>query len=336
MPRRRFGFIMRIQRTPKKLHNLKLLSRRQLGYRLFKRWHLSSFSQQSYQVRVVTRSLSRLEVVRAAFGSHHSSDFASRSGFAGGYPTFTGLKYYSKKSVVVGLLAHMRERCTTQGYCARSQTPRHLFCQLVMSRLPDSDRRTVRLYLINIPPFNPNRQALHNGLRNHNRLGDHSGLLNHDRLGHDSRRGLNHDRLGVIRTRQRRPDYAANHPSGEFWPEVTSSRPPVTAAVMVVAMPTVVITSMPPYVMMPPMCERSGRDCRDGDCQYEFLDLICPFLFRLKLVCRHTDQSSEGSAVPQSSWSSMDIPAAEQARLCAFLFSCRVGSRKIDFTVNPP
>ena len=102
-----------------------------------------------------------------------------------------------------------------------------------MSRLPDAHGRSVRLNLIDVAPFNPDRLTLHNGLLDDGRLlnndwlSDYGGLLNHNRLGHDSRRGLNHDRLGVIRTRQRRPDNAANHPTNESRPEVAPAAPPV-------------------------------------------------------------------------------------------------------------
>ena len=159
---------------------------------------------------------------------------------------------------------------------------------LVMSRLPDAHGRSVRLNLIDVASFNPDRLTLHNGLLdnrrllNNDRLGDNGGLLNHNRLGHDCRRGLNHDRLGVIRTRQRRPDNAANHPADESRPEVASARPPIPAVtVMVAAMPTVVITAVPPSMMrpaMPAVRERPSRCRHKGDCDYEFLHLICPFL----------------------------------------------------------
>ena len=162
-----------------------------------------------------------------------------------------------------------------------------------MPWLPDAHGRSVRLNLIDIAPLNPNRLALDNGLLNnrrllhHHRLSNHSGLLNHDRLGHDSRRGLNHDRLGVTRTRQRRSDYAANHPADESRPEVPTARPPIaTVVMMVAAVPTMMNRrrAMESPVMrstMPTTRERAGRNCRKGNCYYEFLHLICPFFFRL-------------------------------------------------------
>ena len=51
-----------------------------------------------------------------------------------------------------------------------------------MSGLPDSDCRAVGLYLIDIPPFNPNRLALDDGLLDDCRLLNHDRLPNHDRL----------------------------------------------------------------------------------------------------------------------------------------------------------
>ena len=62
-----------------------------------------------------------------------------------------------------------------------------------MPRLPDAHGRSVRLNLIDVAPFNPHRLTLDDGLL-------------------DDRRLLNNDRLRVIRTRQRRPDNAANPP----------------------------------------------------------------------------------------------------------------------------
>ena len=70
---------------------------------------------------------------------------------------------------------------------------------------------------------------------------------------------------------------------------------------MVSAMPAVMNRrrAMEPSMMrsaMPATGERPCRDCREGDCQYEFLHLISPFLFRLKLVCRRADQSADNCA----------------------------------------
>ena len=136
---------------------------------------------------------------------------------------------------------------------------------LVMSGLPDSDGRSVCLNLIDIPPFNPHRLTLDDRLLDdrrllhHNRLCDNGGLLNHDRLRHDRRCGLYHDRLGVIRTHQGRSDHAADNTADEARPEVASTRSPITAVVVMVAtMPAVVITTMPPSMMIPPVRERTG------------------------------------------------------------------------------
>ena len=61
-----------------------------------------------------------------------------------------------------------------------------------MSGLPDSDCRAVGLYLIDIPPFNPNRLALDDGLLDDCRLLNHDRLLLHDdRLLNDRRRRHN-------------------------------------------------------------------------------------------------------------------------------------------------
>ena len=149
-----------------------------------------------------------------------------------------------------------------------------------MPWLPDAHGRSVRLNLIDIAPLNPNRLALDNGLLNNRRLLHHHRLSNHSGL-------LNHDRLGVIRSRQRRPDYAANHPADESRPEVPTARPPIaTVVMMVAAVPTMMNRrrAMESPVMrstMPTTRERAGRNCRKGNCYYEFLHLICPFFFRL-------------------------------------------------------
>ena len=177
---------------------------------------------------------------------------------------------------------------------------------LVMPWLPDAHGRSVRLNLIDVASFNPNRLTLHNGLLNDRRLlnndwlSDYGGLPNHNRLGHDCRRGLNHDRLGVIRTRQRRPDHTADNSADESRPEVASARSPIPAVVvMVAAVPAVVITPVPTSMMrpaMPAMGERPSRCRHKGDCYYEFLHLICPSLFRLKLVCRRANQPADNCA----------------------------------------
>ena len=62
-----------------------------------------------------------------------------------------------------------------------------------MTRLPDAHGRSVRLNLVDIPPFDPHRLPLHDGLLNDRRLlNDYRLLLHYDRLLHDRRR--RHDR----------------------------------------------------------------------------------------------------------------------------------------------
>ena len=70
---------------------------------------------------------------------------------------------------------------------------------------------------------------------------------------------------------------------------------------MVASMPAVMDRrrTMEPSMMRPTMpspSERSGRDCREGDCYYEFLHLICPFLFPIKSVSRRADQPADNRA----------------------------------------
>ena len=47
---------------------------------------------------------------------------------------------------------------------------------------------------------------------------------------------------------------------------------------------------------MPATGKCPSRCRHESDCDYEFLHLIYPFLFRLKLVCRRTDQSADNRA----------------------------------------
>ena len=150
-----------------------------------------------------------------------------------------------------------------------------------MSGLPDSDCRAVGLYLIDIPPFNPNRLTLDDGLLDDCRLlndwllDDHR-LLHNDRLLND-RRLLHHDRRASVDDRA--CDRTADHPADEPRPEVATAAPPVAAVVVMVV--SVVITTMPPSMMRPAMPatgERPSRCRHKGDCDYEFLHLICPFL----------------------------------------------------------
>ena len=61
---------------------------------------------------------------------------------------------------------------------------------LIMPWLPHANGRSIGLHLVDIPSFNPQRLALHDGLLNDSRLLDDNGLsLNHDRLSDDRRRG---------------------------------------------------------------------------------------------------------------------------------------------------
>ena len=151
-----------------------------------------------------------------------------------------------------------------------------------MSWLPDAHGRSVRLHLVNIPPFNPHGLALHDGLLNdrrrlnHDRLGDHGGLLNHDRLGHYCRRGLDYNCLGIIRTRQGCPYDTADHSADESRPEVPTARPPAPAVVvmMISSVPTTVVISAVPTSTMS-VRERPCRYRREGNCQYEFLHCLC-------------------------------------------------------------
>lgn len=156
-----------------------------------------------------------------------------------------------------------------------------------MPWLPDTHGRSVRLNLIDIAPLNPHRLALDDGLLddrrllNDNRLSDHSGLLHHNRLGHDRRRGLNHNRLGVVRTRQRRPDYAPDHPTDESGPEIPTTRSPVPA-VVVMMVPSVmdwrrVMESPMMWPAMPTTGERASRCRHESNCYYEFLHWPRPF-----------------------------------------------------------
>ena len=135
------------------------------------------------------------------------------------------------------------------------------------------------MYLIDIPPFNPNRLTLDDGLLDDCRLLNHDRLLLHDdRLLNDRRRRHNsgsrfdNHRLRVVRTHQGRSDHTADNAANEARPEVASARSPIPAVVvMVAAVPTVVITTMPPSMMrsaMPAVRERTGRGCHEDDCYY--------------------------------------------------------------------
>ena len=83
------------------------------------------------------------------------------------------------------------------------------FTSLVMAWLQDTDRRSVRLHLIDIAPFHPNGLTLHDGLLNDGGLlDDNRLLLDDDRLLHDRRRRhdrrsrLDNHRFTIVRTHQ--------------------------------------------------------------------------------------------------------------------------------------
>ena len=162
------------------------------------------------------------------------------------------------------------------------------------------------MYLIDVAAFNPNRLALDDGLL------DDNGLLN-DRL-LDDHRLLHNDRLlnnrRLLYNDSRAPvddcacDRSTDHTADKSRPEVATAAPPITAVivVMVAVMPTVVVISAVPTPAMS-MRERTGRDCRESDCYYEFLH--CSSLSVLtnpndisryvvqSLVCRCTDQPTD-------------------------------------------
>ena len=138
-----------------------------------------------------------------------------------------------------------------------------------MSGLPDSDCRAVGLYLIDIPPFNPNRLTLDDGLLDDCRLLD-DRLLDDHRLLHNNRL-LNNRRLLYNDSRAPVDDCACDRPTDhtadEPRPEVATAAPPVAAVVVMVAtVPSVMVISA-----MPAVRERTGRGCHEDDCYYEFL-----------------------------------------------------------------
>ena len=177
--------------------------------------------------------------------------------------------------------------------------------------------------LIDIAAFNPNRLALDDGLLDDCRLLD-DRLLDDHRLLHNNRL-LNNRRLLYNDSRAPVDDCACDRPTDhtadEPRPEVATAAAPVAAVVMMVAMmPTVVVISAMPTPAMS-MRERTGRDCRESDCYYEFLH--CSSLsvltkpgdisryVALPLVCRRADQSADNRADCRSSERNpSDVPAA--------------------------
>ena len=165
------------------------------------------------------------------------------------------------------------------------------------------------MYLVDIPPFNPNRLALDDGLLDDCRLLNHDRLLLHDDWllndrwrRHNSRSRFDNHRLRVVRTHQGRSDNAADNAADESRPEIASTRSPIPAVVVVVAaVPSVmdrrrVMESSMMRSAMPATGKCPSRCRHESDCDYEFLHLIYPFLFRLKLVCRRADQSADNRA----------------------------------------
>ena len=160
------------------------------------------------------------------------------------------------------------------------------------------------MYLIDIAAFNPNRLALDDGLLDDCRLLD-DRLLDDHRLLHNNRL-LNHRRLLNHNSRASVDDCACDrstdHTADESRPEIASTRSPITAVVVVVAaVPSVmdrrrVMESSMMRSAMPATGKCPSRCRHESDCDYEFLHLIYPFLFRLKLVCRRANQSADNRA----------------------------------------
>ena len=131
------------------------------------------------------------------------------------------------------------------------------------------------MYLIDIPPFNPNRLALDDGLLDDCRLLD-DWLLDDHRLLHNNRL-LNNRRL--LYNDSRAPvdncacDRPTDHTADEPRPEIATAAPPVAAVVaMAATVPSVMVISA-----MPAVRERTGRGCHEDDCYYEFLHWMSPF-----------------------------------------------------------
>ena len=104
-----------------------------------------------------------------------------------------------------------------------------------MPRLPNADGRAVRLHLIDVPPLNPNVLRLLDGLLYDYGLLNYNGLLNYRGRCHDCRGRLHNNGFGIVRSRNSRPHYAANHTADESRPEVAAAASPVAAAVVMVA-----------------------------------------------------------------------------------------------------
>ena len=94
---------------------------------------------------------------------------------------------------------------------------------LVMTRLPDTDCRAIRLYLIDIAPFDPNVLRLLDRLLNDDWLLNDDRLLNDRRRRHDCRSGLNNHGFRVVRTRNRSSNHATDEAADKARPERTTA-----------------------------------------------------------------------------------------------------------------
>lgn len=119
-----------------------------------------------------------------------------------------------------------------------------------MARLPNANSRAIRLDLINVPALNPDVLRLLNGSLYDHGLGDNR-LLNDSRYRYDCRGGLHNDSLGIVRSSQRRTYHATNDSADETRPEMATAAPPITAVMVIAAMPTVMNwrRTMPPAMM---------------------------------------------------------------------------------------
>lgn len=125
-----------------------------------------------------------------------------------------------------------------------------------MPWLPDANSRAIRLDLINVPALNPDVLRLLNGLLYDHGLGDNrllndNRLLDDSRCRYDCRGGLHNDSLGIVRSSQRRTYHATNDSADETRPEMAPAAPPITAVMVIAAMPTVMNwrRTMPPAMM---------------------------------------------------------------------------------------
>ena len=107
-----------------------------------------------------------------------------------------------------------------------------------MSGLPDSDDCAIRLYLIDVAPFDPDWLTLDdrllddNGLLNDGLLDD-NWLLHNNRLLNNRRLLYNDSRAPVDDCACDRP---TDHTTDESRPEVATAAPPATTVVVVAVM----------------------------------------------------------------------------------------------------